>query len=294
MKNRYTESTKVTVLSIILNIILTILKVISGVLGKSSAIIADGIHSASDILTSIGVLIGNYFSKKPKDLEHPYGHERIETIVSFILSSVLIFISIKIGVDGVKSLLNPESIVTPTPLPLIISFVSILIKEFQFRITIRVANKLNSPSLKADAWHHRSDALSSIAAFIGIGGAILGIKILDPLASLTVALIVIKVGFDIFKSSFNDLIDRSIDENDIKEIKSLTLNNSEIFSIKSFKSRRHGAFAYIDMTIILNRNLTLFKAHKIADDLEKEIISKFNYIKEINIHTEPETSLDSF
>lgn len=293
MENRYTESTKVTILSIILNIILTILKIVSGIFGKSSAIIADGIHSASDILTSIGILIGNYFSKKPRDLEHPYGHERIETIVSFILSAVLIFIAIKIGFDGILSLLSPSNIVTPTILPLIISVVSILVKEFQFRITIRVANKLNSPSLKADAWHHRSDALSSIAAFIGIGGAILGIKFLDPLASITVALIVIKVGFDIFKSSFNDLIDRSIDDNDIKDIKALTLTHSEILSIKSFKSRRHGAFAYIDMTITLNRNLTLFEAHKIADDLEKEIIFKFNYIKEINIHTEPETTIDN-
>ncbi|MDO4534515.1 MAG: cation diffusion facilitator family transporter [Clostridium perfringens] len=287
MGNRYTDSTKVTILSIILNIILTILKVISGIFGKSSAIIADGIHSASDILTSIGVLIGNHFSKKPKDLEHPYGHERIETIVSFILSSVLIFVSIKIGVDGVTSLLNPESIVIPTLLPLVISFISILIKEFQFRITIRIANKTNSPSLKADAWHHRSDALSSIAAFIGIGGAMFGIKILDPIASIIVALIVVKVGFDIFNSSFNDLIDRSIDGNDIKEIKILTLNHPDIFSIKSFKSRRHGAFAYIDITITLDKNLTLLTAHKIADDLEKEIISKFKYIKEINIHTEP-------
>ena len=172
-------------------------------------------------------------------------------------------------------------------MPLIISVVSILVKEFQFRITIKVANKLNSPSLKADAWHHRSDALSSIAAFVGIGGAMFGIKILDPIASIIVALIVVKVGFDIFKSSFNDLIDRSIDENDIKKIKALTFNCPKIYSIKSFKSRRHGAFAYIDMTITLNKNLTLFEAHKVADDLEKNIISKFPYIKEINIHTEP-------
>lgn len=293
MENRYKESAKVTVLSITLNIILTVLKIVSGILGKSSAIIADGIHSASDILTSLGILIGNYFSKKPNDLEHPYGHERIETIVSFILSAVLIFVAIKIGFNGIISLLNPNSIVTPTVLPLIISIVSVLIKEFQYRITINVAKKLNSPSLKADAWHHRSDALSSIAAFIGIGGAMFGIEILDPIASIIVALIVVKVGFDIFKGSFNDLIDRSIDESDIKDIKSLTLNFSEISSIKSFKSRRHGAFAYIDMTITLNKSLTLFEAHTIADDLEKEIISKFNYIKEINIHTEPEAIINN-
>ena len=289
MENRYNESNKVTILSIILNILLTVLKILSGIFGKSSAIIADGIHSASDIITSLGVLIGNNLAKKPKDLEHPYGHERIETIISFILASVLILVAIQIGINGISSLLNPNNILTPNVLPLIVSFISVIIKEFQFRITIKVANKINSPSLKADAWHHRSDALSSIAAFIGIGGAILGIKILDPIATIIVALIVIKVGFNIFKASFDELIDRSIDISDIHAIKDITKETLEITSINSFKSRQHGPFAYIDMTISLNKNLTLFEAHKVADNLEKNIIKKFPYIKEINIHTEPDS-----
>ena len=289
MENRYNESNKVTILSIILNILLTVLKILSGIFGKSSAIIADGIHSASDIITSLGVLIGNNLAKKPKDLEHPYGHERIETIISFILASVLILVAIQIGINGISSLLNPNNILTPNVLPLIVSFISVIIKEFQFRITIKVANKINSPSLKADAWHHRSDALSSIAAFIGIGGAILGIKILDPIATIIVALIVIKVGFNIFKASFDELIDRSIDISDIHAIKDITKETLEITSINSFKSRKHGPFAYIDMTISLNKNLTLFEAHKVADNLEKNIIKKFPYIKEINIHTEPDS-----
>lgn len=289
MENRYNKSNKVTILSIILNIILTALKILSGIFGKSSAIIADGIHSASDIITSLGVLIGNNLSKKPKDLEHPYGHERIETIISFILSSILILVAIKIGISGFSSLLNPNDILTPNALPLIVSFISVIVKEFQFRITINVANNINSSSLKADAWHHRSDALSSVAAFIGIGGAILGIKILDPIASIIVAIIVINVGFTIFKSSFDELIDRSIDMAHIRTIKEITENTLEINSINSFKSRKHGPFAYIDMTISLNRDLTLLEAHRIADNLEKDIILKFPYIKEINIHTEPDS-----
>lgn len=287
MEDRYNESNKVTILSIILNILLTVLKILSGIFGKSSAIIADGIHSASDIITSLGVLIGNNLAKKPNDLEHPYGHERIETIISFILASVLILVAMNIGIKGINSLLNPNNILTPNAFPLIVSFISVIIKEFQFKITIKVANKTNSPSLKADAWHHRSDALSSIAAFIGIGGAMFGIKILDPIATIIVALIVIKVGFNIFKSSFDELIDRSIDISDIYAIKEITNETLEITSINSFKSRKHGPFAYIDMTISLNKDLTLFEAHKVADNLEKNIILKFPYIKEINIHTEP-------
>ena len=205
MESRYDESNKITILSIIWNIVLTVIKIGAGVLGNSNAIIADGLHSASDILTSIGVLIGNKISKSPNDKEHNYGHEKAETLVALLLSIVLIFVALKIGYGGIISLLNVDKIKVPTILPLIVSVISILIKEYQYRITIKVANKINSPALKADAWHHRSDALSSIAAFIGIGGAIIGFKILDPLASIVVALFVSKVGADILLKSANEV-----------------------------------------------------------------------------------------
>lgn len=180
--NRYDESNKVTIISILLNIGLTVIKVIAGILGNSTAIIADGLHSASDIITSIGILIGNRISRKPRDDEHQYGHEKAESLVSFILASVLIIVALKLGYDGVKNLININKIIKPTMLPLIVSLISIGVKEYQYQITIKVAKKTNSSSLRADAWHHRSDAFSSIAAFIGIGGAILGFKRLDPIA----------------------------------------------------------------------------------------------------------------
>ena len=287
MENRYDESNKITIISILLNIVLTILKIIAGFLGNSTAIIADGLHSASDIITSIGILIGNKISRKPRDEEHQYGHEKAESIVSFILSAVLIIVAIKIGYDGVIDLFNINTLEIPSVLPLIVSVISIGVKEYQYQITIRVAKKINSSSLKADAWHHRSDALSSIAAFIGIGGAMLGFKALDPIASIIVAVVVIKVGVDILKASCNELMDSSISKKDINQIENIIENDYEIYGIKDFKSRKYGAVAYIDMSIFIDKSKTLEEAHDIADKLEQNIMSKLNYIKEINIHTEP-------
>ena len=287
MGNRYDESNKITVISILLNIGLTILKILAGILGNSTAIIADGLHSASDIITSIGILIGNKISRKPRDDEHQYGHEKAESLVSFILAAVLIGIALKIGYDGFKDLINIKNILVPNALPLVVALISIAVKEYQYQITIRVAKKINSSSLKADAWHHRSDAFSSIAAFIGIGGAMLGFKILDPIASIIVAIVVIKVGIEILKSACDELMDSSISKEDIREIKSLIDNNKKIYGIKDFKSRKYGSIAYIDMSIFIDKSKTLEEAHDIADNLEHSIISNLNYIKEINIHTEP-------
>lgn len=287
MENRYDESNKITIISILLNIVLTILKIIAGVIGNSTAIIADGLHSASDIITSIGILIGNKISRKPRDEEHQYGHEKAESIVSFILSAVLIIVAIKIGYDGVIDLFNINTLEIPSVLPLIVSVISIGVKEYQYQITIRVAKKINSSSLKADAWHHRSDALSSIAAFIGIGGAMLGFKVLDPIASIIVAIVVVKVGVDILKSSCGELMDSSISKKDIDQIENIIESDDKIYGIKDFKSRKYGSVAYIDMSIFIDKSKTLEEAHDIADKLEQNIISKLNYIKEINIHTEP-------
>ena len=206
METRYEESNKVTKQAIAWNILLTIIKIVAGVLGKSSAMIADGLHSASDIISSVGVLLGNYISATPVDKEHNYGHEKAETLVSFLLSILLIVVSGSIGIEAVKSLRNIDEIAIPTALPLVVAVVSILIKEYQYRITIKIAKKINSPALKADAWHHRSDALSSVAAFVGIGGAMLGFKVLDPIASIVVAIFVAKVGIEILVGATNCLL----------------------------------------------------------------------------------------
>lgn len=287
MKTRYEEASKVTIQSIVWNFVLTIIKVVAGVLGRSNAMIADGIHSASDIISSVGVLIGNYVSSTPGDKEHNYGHEKAETLVSFLLSILLIIVSLSIGASAFKSLFNLDELEIPTALPLIVAIISILIKEYQYRITIKVANKINSPALKADAWHHRSDALSSIAAFVGIGGSMLGFKALDPVASVVVALFVAKVGIDILISSVNELMDVSMDEDQEYEIKNIVSNTSGVMNLGEMKTRKHGAMAYVDLTICVDGALTVRQGHDIANKLEEDIINSMEFVKGITVHVEP-------
>ena len=285
--SRYEEATKVTLISIMWNVILTFIKIFGGILGKSNAMIADGLHSASDIISSIGVLIGNKIAKTPNDKEHNYGHEKAETLVSFLLSMLLIYVALKISFNGVNSLLNLENIQVPTLLPLVISVISIGIKEYQYRITIKVAKKINSPSLKADAWHHRSDALSSVAAFIGIGGSLLGFKALDPIATVIVGLFVAKVGFDIFKDAINELMDYSIDEKDESQIISIANSTKGVLNIGELRTRKHGSMAYVDLTICVNKDLTVLEGHEIANKLEISILEELQIVKGITVHVEP-------
>ena len=287
METRYDEANKVTLKAIGWNIFLAFIKIIAGILGKSSVMIADGLHSASDIITSMGVLIGNYISSKPFDKEHNYGHEKAETLVSFLLSIILIAVALSIGYEASKSLFNIEGIAIPTLLPLVVSIISILIKEYQYRITIRIAKKINSPALKADAWHHRSDALSSIAAFVGIGGAMLGFKILEPLASIVVALFVCKVGYDILKNAVNELMDVSIDETYENEIKKIAQLTEGVMNLGSLRTRKHGASAYVDLVICVDGKLTVTSGHDIATNLEKKIQNDINIVKGITVHVEP-------
>lgn len=292
--NRYEEATKVTLISIMWNIILTLIKILGGVVGKSNAMIADGLHSASDIISSLGVLIGNKIAKTPHDKEHNYGHEKAETLVSFLLSMLLIYVALKISFNGVNSLLHLENVQVPTFLPLIISVISIGVKEYQYRITIKVAKKINSPSLKADAWHHRSDALSSVAAFIGIGGSLLGFKALDPIATVIVGLFVAKVGLDIFKEAINELMDYSIDEKDESQIISIANSTEGVLNIGELRTRKHGSMAYVDLTICVNKDLTVLEGHEIANKLEISILEELQIVKGITVHVEPCINCDEY
>lgn len=287
METRYEESNKVTKQAIAWNILLTIIKIVAGVLGKSSAMIADGLHSASDIISSVGVLLGNYISATPVDKEHNYGHEKAETLVSFLLSILLIVVSGSIGIKAVKSLGNIGEIAIPTVLPLVVAIISILIKEYQYRITIKIAKKINSPALKADAWHHRSDALSSVAAFVGIGGAMLGFKVFDPIASIVVAIFVAKVGIEILVGSTNELMDVSIDLEQEEQIKEIAKNTEGVRNLGEIRSRKHGAMAYVDLVICVDGDLTVREGHDIANQLEKDIIRKMEFVKGITVHVEP-------
>ena len=285
--NRFEETTKVTIISILWNIVLTIIKVLGGILGKSNAMIADGLHSASDIISSIGVLIGNHIAKTPNDKEHNYGHEKAETLVSFLLSILLIFVSLKISLGGINSLFHLNEVKIPTILPLVISLISIGIKEYQYRITIKVAKMTNSPALKADAWHHRSDALSSVGSFIGILGARIKFPILDPIASIIICLLIIKVAYDIFKDSIYKLIDASCDDETINKIKDVILEQEGVIQLDSLKTRVFGSRIYADIEISAYGKQSLEDAHDIAERIHDEVEKKIPMIKHCMVHVNP-------
>ena len=242
--------------TIIGNFILAFIKILIGFIARSTAMLADGMHSLSDVITTIGVIIGLKLSHKEADKSHPYGHEKIESITSLFLAIVLFLVAISIGFSGIIKIIN-HSYVTPGFSAIIAAIISIIVKELMYWYTIKYANQINSPSLKADAWHHRSDALSSAGALIGIAGARMGYTFLDPLVAIIIALVIIKVAFDISKQSIAQLIDEAASEEDIQVIIDRINSIDGIYEIKNLKTRKHSNRLYVDVDISVDATLTL-------------------------------------
>lgn len=287
MKNNEKIAIKVSVISIILNCLLTLIKFISGVISKSSAMISDSVHSLSDVLSTFVVIIGVKISNKKADSDHPYGHERIECVSAIILSGMLFIIGALIGINGIKNVTNSSNLVMPGVLALIASIISIISKEAMYQYTIRVSKKINSAALKADAWHHRSDALSSIGSFIGILGSRLGFKIFDPLASVIISLCIIKVSIDIFKDAIDKMVDKSCDKEVIDKVISVIEKNESVKNIDDIKTRQFGNKAYVDVEISVDENLLLKDAHKVAEEIHDSVENEINIIKHCMVHVNP-------
>lgn len=286
--NREKIIIKVSNVTIIGNILLSILKFIAGIFGHSKAMISDAIHSLSDVISTIIVIVGVKIASKKSDEEHPYGHEKFECIAALLLSYMLFTVSIIIGYSGIKEISSGSYIhAIPNLLSLIMAFVSILGKEAMYWYTIKHARKLKSDALKADAWHHRSDALSSIGALIGIIGSMCGIKILDSIASIIIALFIIKVAIDIFIDAVNKVIDKACDKKMELEIRKIIENHKEVIKIDVLKSRLFGSKIYVDCEISLNSRMSLKKSHAIAESIHDELEEKIKDIKHCMIHVNP-------
>ena len=287
MKNNEKIAIKVSVISIILNCLLTLIKFISGVISKSSAMISYSVHSLSDVLSTFVVIIGVKISNKKADSDHPYGHERIECVSAIILSGMLFIIGALIGINGIKNVTNSSNLVMPGVLALIASIISIISKEAMYQYTIRVSKKINSAALKEDAWHHRSDALSSIGSFIGILGSRLGFKIFDPLASVIISLCIIKVSIDIFKDAIDKMVDKSCDKEVIDKVISVIEKNESVKNIDDIKTRQFGNKAYVDVEISVDENLLLKDAHKVAEEIHNSVENEINIVKHCMVHVNP-------
>lgn len=271
--------------TIIGNFILAFIKILIGFISRSTAMVADGMHSLSDVVTTIGVIIGLKLSHKEADKTHPYGHEKIESITSLFLATVLFLVAISIGYSGIIKIIN-HSYVTPGFSAIIAAITSIIVKELMYWYTIKYANKINSPSLKADAWHHRSDALSSVGALIGILGARIGYPFLDPLVAIIIALVIIKVAFDICKQSIAQLIDEAASEEDVQVIIDKINSIDGIYEIKNLKTRQHSNKLYVDVDISVDATLTVEEGHNIASHVHN-LIEEDSRIKHCMVHVNP-------
>ena len=278
---------RVSIISIVINVILSVVKLLAGLIGKSQALISDAVHSASDVLSTIAVIIGAKMASKAPDSEHPYGHERMESITEIFLALSLLLVGISIGVHGVKSLFSIETLVIPNRLTLIAAVISIILKEAMFWYTIHIAKQVNSDILKADAWHHRSDAISSIGSFIGILLARQGVVWADAGASIIICLFILKVSIDILKGGIDKVVDHSCGPEMDTRIQEIVENTYTNTRVDNLKTRMFGDKLYIDMEISVDGKMTLFDAHNIAEKLHDKIEANIINCKHCMIHVNP-------
>lgn len=280
---------RVSVVSIIGNIILSALKLLAGIFAHSSAMISDAIHSASDVFSTFVVMIGIKLSAKKPDKEHPYGHERLECVAAIVLAVVLFITGLGIGADAFKNILRGEydNLQVPGMLALIAAIVSIVCKEGMYWYTRYHARKIDSGALMADAWHHRSDAFSSIGALIGIWGARMGFPIMDSVASLIIFLFIAKASIDIFKDAMEKMVDHSCGEETEKEIYDCVMNHEDVQGIDLLQTRIFGNKIYVDVEIQADGSITLQEAHNIAEKVHDDIEQSFPKVKHIMVHVNP-------
>lgn len=288
-KNFLKQATKVSVVSIVGNMILSFLKLLAGIIASSGAMISDAVHSASDVFSSIIVIIGVRISAKESDKEHPYGHERLECVAAIVLATVLAVTGLGIGYFAVQKIRggNYEELAIPGKLALIAAVVSIVVKEAMFWYTRWYAKRLDSPAIMADAWHHRSDALSSIGALIGIGGAMLGYPVMEPIASLVICIFICKAAFDIFKDAIDKMVDKSCDEAFENEIKELVLKQEGVLGIDLLQTRMFGNKIYVDIEISADGEKSLKETHAIAERVHNVLEDTYPKIKHIMVHVNP-------
>ena len=279
----------VSLVSIVSNIALSVFKLIAGVLAHSSAMVSDAVHSASDVFSTFVVMIGIKLSSKESDKEHPYGHERLECVAAMILAMLLFITGVGIGVSAFSNIVTGKykEIQIPGSLALVAALVSIIVKEMMFWYTRHYAKKIESGALMADAWHHRSDALSSVGALLGIGGAMLGYPIMDSIASLVIFVFIAKAAFDIFKDAIDKMVDHSCSDEIEQEIIDFVIQNKEVQGIDLFHTRMFGSKIYVDLEIAVDGDYSLREAHEIAENVHDAIESQFPKIKHIMVHVNP-------
>ena len=284
---------RVTLLGMFVNIALFAFKLVAGLVGRSGAMIADAIHSASDFATDIVVLAFVCISSKPRDDDHKWGHGKYETLASLLIGVALFAVGVDIlmdSADKIKAVANGEVLPRPGAIALIAAAVSVVVKEALYQWTRRKGKKLDSPSVVANAWHHRSDALSSVGALVGIGLAyFLGEewRIADPIAAIVVAALIIKVAIDLCRTALAELLEKSLSREVEEEILSIISATPNVHKPHNLRTRRIGSDIAIEVHVRVNGNMTVFESHEITRDIERALRSRFGERTAVAIHIEP-------
>ena len=280
---------KLSLVGIIGNVFLSAFKFIAGIMGNSSAMVSDAVHSLSDVFATFIAFLGVRFGRREADASHPYGHERIESLAAVVLGLILLVTGVGIGWVGLEKILagNYESLPIPGMIALIAAIVSIAVKEGMFWYTRHWARVIRSSAFEADAWHHRSDAMSSIGALVGVGGSMLGYPVLDPIASVVICLFILKQGISIIYDALKKMLDTSCGEQFEKEVRQLVDAEDQVERIDMLRTRMFGDKVYIDMEIAIDGSMQLTDAHAIAERVHDDIEHAFPEVKHVMIHVNP-------
>lgn len=289
MKREHNLAYRVSAVSIIVNLILSFLKLVAGIVASSGAMVSDAVHSASDVFSTVIVIVGIAVSRKKSDEDHQYGHERMECMASLLLAAVLALTGAGIGISGIRKIAggNYGALAVPGVLALAAALISIAVKEWMYWYTRAAAKKINSGALMADAWHHRSDALSSVGALIGIAGARMGYPVLDAVASVVICLFIEKAALDIFKDAMDKMVDKSCPDELVEQMKKVILGQRGVIAIDDIKTRLFGDKIYVDVEFSADGSKSLEESHAIAEGVHGAIEKEFPAVKHCMVHVNP-------
>lgn len=281
-------SQRVTLVGAVVNLLLSVLKIVVGVIGQSQALVADGVHSLSDLASDVLVWFAAGQANQAPDEEHPYGHGRFETAATLGLGILLGIIGIGVVWDAFERLIFPEDLWIPKQIALYAALVSVIAKEALYWYTVRVADQVNSKMLRANAWHHRTDAISSVVVLIGVGGALLGFPYLDAIAAIAVGLMIIHIGWELGFEAIEELVDKALDDQKVQEIRTLIEDIDGVRSLHMLRTRRHGHVASADVHVLVSPWLSVSEGHMLAVKVEEVLKAGVDEITDVTVHIDPE------
>lgn len=284
----YRDKRRITLVGVAVNLVLAIGKTVVGFIGQSQALIADGIHSLSDLFSDALVLVAAKHGSKGADRDHPYGHARIETAVTVVIGLLLLAVAAAMVLDAARRVLDPATLMQPGGLALAAAVISVLAKEVLYRYTSRVATRLDSNLLHANAWHHRTDAISSVVVIVGVLGTMAGFAYLDAIAAIGVSLMIAKVGWDFAWSGVRELVDTGLDDERIAVIRHEIEATPGVESVHALKTRRMGSSALVDTDILVNGELTISEAHQVSEAVRDRVVRAVAEVADVMVHIDHE------